>query len=212
MICYAAKWAGETPIVWRHDGNADFLTTIHALLDAADVIMTYNGKKFDLPMLNREFVKAGLSPPAPYKHIDLLETVKKQFKFPSNKLDYVCRELKVGEKLSHEGFSLWVKCAEGDLDSWNTMREYNIQDVIILENLYGVLRPWVIGHPNAALYTGTNGHQCSTCGSDRLQKRGFHVTGVGRYQRYSCNSCGGWSRSRVSDVTKEARKVLLAPL
>lgn len=212
-ICYAAKWVGQDEIVWRHEGNPDFLATIHTLLNEADVILTYNGRKFDLPMLNREFVKAGYAPPAPYKHIDLLETVKKQFKFPSNKLDYVCRELGVGEKLSHEGFKLWVKCAQGDLEAWTKMRDYNIQDVLILEKLYERLLPWVSNHPNANLYSASNGQPiCTTCGGDKLQRRGFHVTSVGRYQRYCCTTCGGWSRSRVTDVSKEDRATLLAPL
>lgn len=211
-ICYAAKWVGEREVTWRRKGNTDFLTKMHELLAEADAILTYNGKRFDMPLLNREFVKAGLSPPAPYKHIDLLETVKKQFRFPSNKLDYVCRELKVGQKVAHEGWNLWKKCREEDAKAWATMKKYNIQDITILESLYNKLKPWVLGHPNAALYTPTGAHQCSTCGSTHLQKRGFHVTGVGKYQRYRCSDCGGWSRSRVTDVTKEARQVLLAPL
>ena len=211
-ICYAARWVGEKEVVWRRKGNKDFLTKIHELLNEADVILTYNGRRFDLPLLNREFIKAGLAPPAPYKHIDLLETVKKQFKFPSNKLDYVCRELEIGQKVAHEGFKLWVKCKEEDTEAWAKMKEYNIGDIDILEKLHDKLLPWIVGYPNAALYTAVDAFQCTTCGSTHLQKRGFHVTGVGRYQRYQCNDCGSWSRSRITDVSKDARGVLLAPL
>lgn len=212
VICYAARWVGEEEVVWRRKGNKDFLTKIYELLDQADVILTYNGKKFDLPLLNLEFVKAKMNPPAPYKHIDLLETVKKQFRFPSNKLEYVASQLGVRQKVAHEGFPLWVKCREEDVAAWAKMKEYNIGDILTLEELYDVLRPWVVGHPNEALYMAVEAFQCTTCGSTHLQKRGFHVTGVGRYQRYSCNECGAWSRSRVTDVSKEARAQLLAPL
>lgn len=212
VICWAARWAGEEKIEWRRKGNKDFLSKIHSMLEAADVILTYNGKRFDLPLLNLEFLKAKMNPPAPYKHIDLLETVKKQFRFISNKLEHVANQLGVTQKVSHEGFPLWVKCREEDVEAWAKMKEYNIGDIVTLEEVYDALKPWVVGHPNAALYGPTGTHQCSTCGSDDLQKRGFHVTGVGRYQRYRCNDCGGWSRSRITDVTKEARQVLLAPL
>ncbi|NIV35232.1 MAG: hypothetical protein GWN58_38990, partial [Anaerolineae bacterium] len=41
------------------------------LLDEADAVVHYNGKKFDIPTLNREFVKYGFTPPSPYKQIDL---------------------------------------------------------------------------------------------------------------------------------------------
>lgn len=211
-ICYAARWVGENDIIWRRKGNADFLTKMHELLGEADVILTYNGKRFDLPLLNREFIKAGMPPPAPYKHMDLLETVKKQFRFPSNKLDYVCRELKVGRKVAHEGWNLWKKCREEDVEAWALMKKYNIQDIVILEDLYKVLKPWVVGHANEALYSPAGEIQCTTCGGTHVQKRGFHVTGVGRYQRYRCSDCGGWSRSRITDVSKEDRSHLLAPL
>ena len=212
VICWAASFAGSNHVEWRRTGNKDFLTKIHALLEEADVLLTYNGRRFDIPLLNREFVKAGLSAPAPYKHIDLLETVKKQFRFPSNKLDWVCKELGVGQKVAHEGFPLWLKCRDEDVEAWRLMKEYNIQDIIILERLYEKLRRWVVAHPNEALYNSPDSAVCTTCGGSHLQKRGFHVTQVGRYQRYYCNDCGSWSRSRTSDLSKDNRKQLLAPL
>lgn len=212
VICWAARWVGEEEIHWRRKGNKDFLSKIHALLEEADVILTYNGKRFDLPLLNLEFLKAKMSPPAPYKHLDLLETVKKQFRFISNKLEHVAGQLGVRQKISHEGFPLWVKCREEDVEAWAKMKEYNIGDILTLEEVYEVLRPWCPSHPNVALYAPSGDHQCSTCGSTHLQKRGFHVTGVGRYQRYRCSDCHAWSRSRITDVSKEDRSHLLAPL
>jgi len=212
VICWAARFVGEEEVHWRRFGNKDFLTKIHELLEEADVILTYNGKRFDLPLLNLEFLKAKMSPPAPYKHIDLLEVVKKQFRFLSNKLEYVAGQLGVRQKVAHEGLNLWMKVRNEDPEAWAVMKEYNIGDILTLEEVYEVLRPWCPSHPNVALYAPGGDHQCSTCGSTHLQKRGFHVTGVGRYQRYRCTACGGWSRSRITDVSKEDRSHLLAPL
>lgn len=211
-LCWATKFVGEDEITWRRRGQRDFLTLLKQQLEDSDVVLTYNGKKFDLPTVNTEFVLAGVSPPAPYKHIDLYETVKKQFRFASNKLEHVSGETGIGSKVQHEGFPLWVACLKEDKAAWSRMQEYNIGDVLLLEKLYEVLRPWTVGHPNAALYKAEEAMQCTTCGSTHLQKRGFHVTGVGRYQRYQCVDCGGWSRSRITDVSKDARGVLLAPL
>ena len=212
VICWAAQWVGEDKVMWNRQGNKDFLTKIHSLLDKADAILTYNGKKFDLPLLNLEFVKAGLPPPAPYRHLDLLETVKKQFRFPSNKLEYVASQLDITQKIAHEGFPLWVKCRDGDRTAWKNMKEYNVGDIITLGELYNKIKPWISGHPNESLYNYSTDTQCTTCGGVHLQKRGFHVTGVGRYQRYRCKDCGSWSRSRISDVGKEERASLLAPM
>ncbi len=211
-MCWASKLVGSDEVTWRRRGNKDFLTLLKAQLEDSDAVLTYNGRRFDLPIVNTEFALAGISPPAPYKHIDLLETVKKQFRFTSSKLDFVCQQLGVGKKVEHEGFGLWVKCMQEDVDAWTKMKEYNIGDIEVLEQLYNKIKPWILNHPNAALYTPADSFQCSTCGSTELQKRGFHVTGVGRYQRYHCKDCGSWSRSRITDVTRDARGILLAPL
>ena len=40
---------------------------IHKLLDECDAVIHYNGSKFDIPTLNKEFLLHGLHPPAPYK-------------------------------------------------------------------------------------------------------------------------------------------------
>ncbi len=40
----------------------------------APILSNYNGNRFDIPMLNKEFLEAGMPPPSPAKHIDLLQT------------------------------------------------------------------------------------------------------------------------------------------
>jgi transposase-like protein len=40
------------------------------------------------------------------------------------------------------------------------------------------------------------------CGSENLQKRGFHRTNVSNFQRYQCQDCSRYSRSRKSESTK----------
>src|SRR5690606_41747736 len=81
----------------------------HRLLSAADAVIHFNGQRFDIPHLNREFVEAGLTPPSPYSQIDLLKVVKKNFRFPSNKLDYVTKKLGLDHKVQNGGHQLSVK-------------------------------------------------------------------------------------------------------
>ena len=163
----------------------------HKLLDQADAVMTWHGKRFDIPHLNREFLELGLAPPAPYQHIDLYPVAKKNFRFPSNKLQYVSTLLGFPGKIQHEGHGLWVKCMQGDPESWVRMEEYNKQDVLSLEQIYGPMQPWIQQHPSHAV----NGeHVCPRCGSGRLQRRGMQVAATRVYQRYQCMECGGWSR------------------
>jgi DNA polymerase elongation subunit (family B) len=201
MICWVAKWLGEDDIEFRsvhHDGQDAMIMRAWCLLDEADVVMHYNGKRFDIPWLNREFLRLDLAPPSPYKQIDLLQTARKEFKFASNKLAHVSEQLGLQGKVEHEGFALWIKCMAGDDEAWDKMREYNIRDVTLLEDLYEKLRPWIRSHPSVAAHTGTD--VCPGCGSDKLTRRGFTVLTTGRYQRFQCEGCKRWSRSTKRDA------------
>jgi hypothetical protein len=164
-------------------------------LDEADVVMHYYGSRFDIPTLNKEFVMHGMTPPAPYKEIDLLNTVKNKFKFTSNKLDYVCQKLGLGKKHDTD-FQLWVDCMNKDPKAWKIMERYNRQDVLLLEKLYDRLRPWIKGHANHSLYEAAL--VCPNCASASITKRGFHYTSTSKYQRYNCRGCGNWFRSGKS--------------
>jgi predicted PolB exonuclease-like 3'-5' exonuclease len=141
VLCWAAKWLGEEEVMFDSvhvSKPKKMLKKIHDLISEADAVIHYNGTKFDMPTLNKEFLLHDMNPPAPYKQIDLLKQVRSQFRFPSNKLDYVAQRLGLGSKTSHEGHELWVKCMAGDKDAWKRMEEYNIQDVVLLEKLYGL--------------------------------------------------------------------------
>jgi hypothetical protein len=199
VLCYAAKWLKSDEVFFDsvHQSKPKaMLKGIHKLLEEADVVIHYNGKRFDIPVINKEFLLHKFNPPAPYKQIDLLQVVKSNFKFPSNKLDYVSQRLGLGKKVEHEGMSLWTKCMNGDKDAWKRMEEYNIQDVVLLESLYDNLLPWIKNAPNRNLYQDITG--CPTCGSEHLQKRGTAVSTTGTYQRYQCRDCGSWSQGTKS--------------
>ena len=123
--------------------------------------------------------------------------VKSQFKFPSNKLDYVAQTLGVGAKVQHSGFELWRKCMAGDKKAWTEMKKYQIQDVDLLVDLYEILKPWIPGHPNRALHDGLE-EGCLVCASQNLQRRGVARSASGTYQRFQCQDCGKWQRGPIS--------------
>ena len=195
VLCWAAKWLGEDEIIFdsvHQSKPKKMLKGIYDLLNDADAVIHYNGTKFDIPTLNKEFLLHNYAPPSPYKQIDLLRVARSQFRFPSNKLDYVAQRLGLGKKQEHEGHDLWVKCMNGDKDAWKRMESYNVQDVVLLESLYCRLLPWIKSHPNHNLYT--DNRVCPTCSGNRLQKRGTAISATGRYQRYQCSDCGSWSQ------------------
>jgi DNA polymerase elongation subunit (family B) len=204
VMCFAAKWHGSNKIMYYstyHHGREAMLQAAHDLLSEADIVVHYNGVRFDIPHLNRAFVEAGMTPPAPYAQVDLFRVVKRNFRFPSNKLDYVVQALALGAKDQHQGHQLWVDCIAGKRSAWDTMRAYNKQDVHITEKLYDKLLPWISPHPAVGLYSFES-HSCPACGSAEVKPRGRAYTSVSVFQRYRCDDCGRWSRGskRVSGV------------
>ena len=204
MLSWSAKWYDEDEVLWAsefHHGRESMVMEIYDLVNQADVVVGYNSKKFDMKHLNREFIELGLTPPTTYKDVDLLLTVKKNFAFPSNKLDYVAGVLLGRHKLSHAGFQLWKDCLAGKKAAWDQMIDYNIEDVLITEELYDKLKGWISNHPNWGLYVEDQENPvCRNCGGNHVVSKGgeYTDTNVFRYQRYKCMDCGANLRGRQS--------------
>lgn len=213
--CWAAKWHNKKKIYFsglNKDSEQEMIQKVWELLDEADVVCHYNGTKFDIPTLNKEFIKFGLPQPSSFEQLDLLSTTKNKFRLLSNKLDYVAQYLNVGKKTPHTGFSLWKECMEDDPKAWRLMEKYNKQDVVLLEEVYNALRPWIKSHPNVALYNDSVEMQCPTCGSSHLHSRGTYKTKTQVYKRFQCQECFSWSRSRYTELPKGKKEGVLKDL
>jgi hypothetical protein len=210
VICWCAKWYGEKKTYfgaeWEPTVNGqDFIYRLAAMMDKADAILTYNGDKFDVPVLNTELMKRGLNPPAPSKSIDMYKVVKKNFRLFHGRMDSVAKALGVDGKLDTGGMQLWIDVMQGKKKARKDMEKYNRQDIIVLEDIYVKLRGWIKNHPATDHADG----ECPNCGGDNLQKRGFHHTKVSKFQRYQCTDCGSWHRGRENLNTKHNRKEIV---
>jgi DNA polymerase elongation subunit (family B)/predicted RNA-binding Zn-ribbon protein involved in translation (DUF1610 family) len=209
VIAFAGKWHDKKTVHFYseyHNGREAMIQAAHDMLSAADIVIHYNGKSFDMKHLRREFLLAKMPPPPPVQEIDLLSVVKNRFRFVSNKLEHIVDELGIGEKMKHEGMPLWVKCLMGDRASWDTMRMYNKKDVVITESLYDELRAWIPNHPNMLLFTDDMlSLACPRCASVDVQRRGVMRTLTRVSQRYQCQGCGSWFKSTRSDAGTTVR-------
>lgn len=204
VICFGARWYGQRKVHFssvHHDGKQAMLKAIHELLDEADAVVGWNSATFDMKHLKREFIENDMLPPSPSKDIDLMRVAKSQFRFPSNKLDYVAQKLGIGKKVKHSGFDLWIGAMAGDDKAWREMKKYQLQDVNLLVDLYEKFLPWVKNHPIRL----SEGLTCVNCGSGHLQARGIAKTSSAVYQRYQCQGCGRWQRSAKSVATTKMR-------
>lgn len=206
VLSWAAKWLNSKSIQQMdQSGTKDIkndkpiLQRIWSLLDIADIVVTQNGKSFDIKKLNARFVQHGMKPPSSFKQIDTKLLAKKHFGFTSNSLEYLSDKLCTKyKKLKHKkfpGMELWTECLKGNKQAWKEMAKYNIHDVLSLEELYTKLIPWD-NSINFNIYR--NGVQC-TCGSKDFKRNGFFYSSTGRFQRYSCKNCGSELRDTRRD-------------
>jgi predicted RNA-binding Zn-ribbon protein involved in translation (DUF1610 family) len=218
IISFAWKWLGDKKTyckalpdykLYKKDAenDLDLIKDLWSLFDSADITISHNGIAFDSKKSRARFIHHGLPPPTPYKELDTKLIAKRYFKFDSNKLDSIGDYLGVGRKMVHTGFDLWKGCLNGDKKSWNTMKRYNIQDVVLLENIYKKMLPYIESHPNIALINGDL-VACPNCGSKKMQRRGYMVNRVGRKERFQCQDCGSWHSRPIAkdpDFPKQMR-------
>ncbi len=211
ILSYSAKWLKGKHITkgwpdykgYKNGVLNDRLIVkdIWNLLNEAEIVIAQNGKSFDIRVMNTRFLAHHLGPPSPYKVIDPKIEAKKYLRLPSNSLDDICDYFGIGRKMEHEGFGLWVKCMAGDRNAWKRMKAYNRHDVVLMEQVYLLLRPFMKQHPNMANYI--NGSVCPKCGNKSLQRRGIVYLNSTSYHRIKCMTCGGWCRATVN--LKEGR-------
>ena len=212
VLCWAAKWLDEKKIHFRHEHDKDFIEKIHEMINEADGIIHYNGKAFDMKHLNREFLLRRMDPPSSYINIDLLTTIRQNFKMASNKLEWVSIQLGYEGKIQHRGVQLWIDCQEkNDAKSWQEMKRYNIRDVREMEPIYHDLLPWIKRHPNHGHYVDDVKMVCHFCGSDNLKKDGWERSTVVPYQRYRCLDCRSPLRGRTKIKRDEDGQKLPQP-
>lgn len=208
VMSFAAKWLGDDEIVYvenRKSDDLNIITILYDLLDQADIVVAHNGQRFDLPVILGRGVIHGLTPPSPYFIVDTFQTARKELRIVSNSLANLCEEMGLTQKEDHKkfpGFELWLECLRGNDEAWKEMEEYNIADVVSLEELYLRLRPYMKNHPNVSRANGNV--SCPKCGSSNIQYRGYYYTRAGLcYRRFVCLDCGGWGRVRFSEKDRK---------
>ena len=213
LLCFAYKWYGEdeVKVISQRQFSRDYKRNrrddrrvaqeLWALFDEADIVIGHNGDQFDIKKANARFSIHGLGRPSPSHTVDTKKVAQRSFSFGSNSLKDLGAFLSLGTKLPHTGFDLWTGCMAGDEDSWDLMEAYNIQDVVLLEQVYEkfLLEGWILNHPNIASIKGMH-DGCPNCGSSERVRRGTRTTKTGayRYPRYKCKNCNSWYRGSAS--------------
>lgn len=225
-ICYSAKWMNTDVMihdsVHHHDPLSvcvDFKNNEHyiikslwKLIDEADIIIAYNGKRFDRKKMNAKFLEYGLPEPSPYKVIDPMLIVKGKFALTSNKMDFVAKYVSDNEEGKLKtGLQLWIDCMNNDIKALDRMLVYCDEDIEVLIRVYMAVRHWDSNAPNMALYYDDDEIRCNGCGSSDLTviEGKSHNTNLSKFSIVRCNNCSKILKTRTNLLSKDKKKSLL---
>lgn len=199
VLCVGHKIVGEgkekvisiddyegTTILQREKAMLKDVTKI--LMDC-DCWLTWFGTFYDVPFVNTRLLYHNLPViPSAHAHIDGWRTARNRLKLRNNRLITVQEFLGTETEKNAILGPKWILAVSGNRAAQKYVVEHCRRDVKALEEVYQKLRPLIIDHP----YEERG--DCTVCGSNRLEARGFHRTVTNKYQRYQCKDCGRWSR------------------
>lgn len=186
------------------------------MINEADVIITYNGKRFDWGVLCTRALAYGLPPIKKVAHIDLFQDTK-TFRFPSRSMQAVSMYLGLDGKIATSGGHLWERCA----DWWNIedcekalidMEIYNRQDIEATRDLHYRLQGWGTSVNIGTIInelTDDSSLRCVHCGSENVSKMDkLAMTASSSFSLYRCDEKDCRGVSRVTANGKRLVKVV----
>lgn len=209
LLSFAAKWIEDDEVMYydvSEHSELELLQKLHALLNEAHFIIAHNGRRFDMKKIRSFMITYGLPPHSPVRVLDTLEICKKEFGFSSNKLIALTRKLCKTEKSDHgqfAGFTLWKEFCKGNVEAIKAMRDYNIIDVVSLQELYDLVAPWSTTLPVFEVY------EDEVTDMTGWIKEGFVYSNLGKYDQYRNLKTGQYRRGHKNLLSKEKKESLL---
>jgi len=129
-------------------GRGEYLEARRTSEENYDVMVTWNGRSFDIPFLTTRLMKHGLDPrPIIRKsHIDLADVVKSRLRLTFTYLDHVCDFFQIDRKKGPMGLDvphLYVRALEGDRKALLSIREHCLDDLQATRQVFLKLKPLV---------------------------------------------------------------------
>lgn len=216
ILSFSAKFVGEKTVYYKDTSkkknirdDKDVVKALVELIDQSDVILTQNGKRFDVKKLKSRMQVHGMAPlNEKFIHVDVLTLNRKHFAHTSNKLEYItkkfCRKYKKSGHKKFPGFVLWKECLNRNPQAWKEMEDYNKIDVLSMEEYYlEHLAPWDNSINLDVFHEGIT--KTCFCGSISFRKAGHFVTKTGKFRRFRCNKCGKTHNEPQNLFSKEKR-------
>ncbi len=192
IICICWKFEGDrrvNDLTWNaRQNDKAMLKEFIPILDSATETVMHNGDRFDLPWIRGRALVHGLAMRPDYTTVDTLKLSRKQFNFPSNRLDALGGQLLDERKLQHSGLKMLRDIVlEKFPKSMKQMVAYCKQDVLLLEKIYNKIAPYIKPTTSVAKYAS----DCPSCGSSRTGSHKFSKRATGMiHVGFRCKDCG----------------------
>jgi uncharacterized protein YprB with RNaseH-like and TPR domain len=120
---------------------------VKAIRDAVseyDIWVTWNGKLFDVPVLNGRLIFHGLEPLPPKMHIDLMyKATGGSVRIGRRSLQSVSEYFDVPNRKTPLSVRIWDRAMSGDEAAYSLIAEHCDADVLVTRDVFNVLKPQI---------------------------------------------------------------------
>lgn len=202
VVC--AKWYDSPDVIqlaeWDEGGRPAFLKAVHSLMSKADIMVGHNLDNADVPWLKGDMhIEGGLPPLPPFKTVDTLKVLRKEFKggVPFKGLDAFCQIVGIESKTDRYDREAMERAVDGSLEDQERLVSYCVGDVIATQGLYDFLRPFITNHPALFVDGESSLTVCNRCGHETEPIERRYVANVLTYSMRKCVKCQGHSRISI---------------
>lgn len=200
IICASWKWAHENKVYnkfWKKDtktknkylkyNDKNVVETLIKAMDQADIIVGHNGDRFDIKWVRGRAMVHGIAMAPEYQTFDTLKKSRQYLNLNSNRLDYLGRLFCSDKKAETGGYNLWKEVMDGKKSANTTMQKYCDQDVVLLQEYYNQLLPYVTHNNHVGVTKGLPKWTCAHCGTTSVGRHGRYCTKTGQVKhRMKC--------------------------
>jgi hypothetical protein len=202
IVC--AKWYFDDEVIqlaeWDKGGRKQFLRKVYRLLEKADIVVGHNVDGADIPWLKGDLhIEAGLPPLPPFKTVDTLKILRREFKSgaPFKSLDAFCTIVGLDSKTDRYDRHAMERAVAGSKEDRERLTNYCVGDVLAGQALYDWCAPHAKTHPALFVDGKDKLTVCNRCGHDTEPIAKRYVANVMTYSMRKCVHCGGYSRISI---------------
>jgi len=194
IICICYKYENDPKVyslTWNKGNDKKLLQDFVKIINSADEVIGHNGDNFDIKHVRTRCIFHGIPMIPDIQSLDTLKLARRNFKFNSNKLNYIAQFLGLGKKIDTGGFSLWKDVMANNKSALKKMVDYCKKDVTLLEQVYQKLNSYTLSKTHVGVHQGLDSCSCPNCASVRTVSNKLRISASGIKKRgLQCLNCG----------------------